>query len=161
MFDWRRNKPGFHTVWVGGQAAAPWKFLWSGKSSSWGFYTDLAIPGDSNGGVVFGAGTDQHMAVTYLAHQTLYKPGSAETQGKGNEPRESAEVAVEVSVLWQTTHYLYERIKNHQKATLIFPRLPQVKTIKLLKSLICLFSLPGNRSQLPGWGEVCTSIISC
>lgn len=72
-------------MWVGGQAAAPWEFQWQGKSSSWSFYLILAISGDAKGRVVFGAGAEQHMAVIYLAHQTLYthqavqKPKERET----------------------------------------------------------------------------------
>lgn len=58
--------------WVGGEAAAPWKFQWPRKRSSWGFYLILVIPGDAKGRLVFGAGAEQHVAVTYLAHQTLY-----------------------------------------------------------------------------------------
>lgn len=138
------------------------------KSSSWGFYPILAIPGDAKGRVVFGVGAEQHVAVNDLAHQTLvHTPGSAETQGKGNEQIESAEVDVEVSVLWQTTHHLCERIKNHQKANPVFPRLSEaetaLKTMRHLKSLMCPFYLPRNSlgRQLLGWGAVFTPMMSC
>lgn len=103
---------------------------------------------------MFGAGTEQHVAVTYLAHQTLYKPGSAETQGKGNEPRESAEVDVEVSVFWQATHYLYERIKNHQKATLIFFKAASGENHEAPKITDTSFSLARKQKPAPrvgGW----------
>lgn len=99
------------------------------KKLELGLLPDFGDTWRYKGRVVFGAGAEQHVAVTHLTHQTLvHTPGSAETQGKGNVQIESAEVHVEVSVLWQTTHHLCERIKNHQKANPVFPRLPEAET---------------------------------